>query len=576
MIACRLSGALLDRVAAWPSAGGVRPFVEHPRELLREQRVAPGPLGDQLADVGPGAGSEDVVEEQEGLRVAQGRERDHDRVAHPAAPPRIALQHLGSRGAHDQHGEARRPLEHVLDELDHRRLRPVQILDRDHEGADGRDRLEEAAPGAERLRLLDGVRLRVGQADERRETCPEPLLLGGVLDEALDGGGELGVCGGGVVRLEDARLRLHDLPERPVRDALAVGEAAPLPPCRHQVGLIVEVREELADHPALADARLAEQRHELDGRFARGSRERVLQELELVLPPHERGGRAVMELGAEPAVRGLRDPDGERLGLALDLHRVERLVVEEVACEPVRALAHQDPADRGHPLQPGSGVHDVPDRDALRGWLRADRDDGDARLDPDPHGEREVVVGLVELLDHGGDAEGAEDRSLRVVLVRDRGAEHGHHRVADELLDGAAEPFDLAPDPSVIRRERVLDVLGIGEIEARRELDEVAEQDRDDLAFLARAAVGVQRVAAGRTVVRGLRIAMTAGPTDRHGRSVDRAPLGTGQRRSPTLTRFAVGRRFVRPEKEGSHGQDRGFPREADVGRGLRGGVRPE
>ena len=37
-----------------------------------------------------------------------------------------------------------------------------------------------------------------------------------------------------------------------------------------------------------------------------------------------------MELGSEPASGGLSDPDALRLGLALDLHWVQRLVVEYV------------------------------------------------------------------------------------------------------------------------------------------------------------------------------------------------------------------------------------------------------
>ena len=147
------------------------------------------------------------------------------------------------------------------------------------------------------------------------------------------------------------------------------------------------------------------------------------------------------------------------------------------------------------------------------------------------------MVRLVQFLDHRRDAEGAEDGALGVVLVRDRSSEHGHDRVADELLDRAAEPFDLPANPRVVGRQGVLDVLRIGEIEARGELDEVAEQDRDDLAFLASPAVAVERVPAGRTVVRGLRIAMAAAPTDRHDRSLDRAQPRTGQARTVDLDR---------------------------------------
>ena len=167
------------------------------------------------------------------------------------------------------------------------------------------------------------------------------------------------------------------------------------------------------------------------------------------------------------------------------------------------------------------------------GRLGAQRDDRHAGLDPDPHGQREVVVRLVQLLDHLQDPQRAEDGAFRVVLVRDGGAEHGHHRVADELLDGAAEPLDLPADAA---RGTVASVswTSSGSARSKRdgELDEVAEQDRDDLAFLASAAAGVQCAAAGRTVVRGLRIAMSAGPTDRHGRSVDRAQPRTGQARA--------------------------------------------
>ena len=196
-------------------AGRFGSFVEHPRELLREQRVAPGPLGDQRRGRRIRCRARRTcVEEPEGLPVAQGGERDHDRVAHPAAPPRVALQHLGSRGAHDQHREARRPLEHVLDELDHRGLRPVEVLDRDHERADRRDRLEEATPRAEGLRLLDRVRLRVGQADQRGESGPEPLVLGAVLDEPLDAGGELGAG-------RSRRRRTRGCPPAPSRSARA-------------------------------------------------------------------------------------------------------------------------------------------------------------------------------------------------------------------------------------------------------------------------------------------------------------------------------------------------------------------
>ena len=87
------------------------------------------------------------------------------------------------------------------------------------------------------------------------------------------------------------------------------------------------------------------------------------------------------------------------------------------------------------------------------------------------------------------------DRALGVVLVRGRRAEERHHRVADELLDGAAVALELGADALVVRAEERLDVLGVELLGPLREADEVAEDDRDDLAlsaWLARAMV--QRV----------------------------------------------------------------------------------
>ena len=52
-------------------------------------------------------------------------------------------------------------------------------------------------------------------------------------------------------------------------------------------------------------------------------------------------------------------------------------------------------------------------------------------------------------------AEARPNRALDVVLVRDRRSEHGHDRLAGELLDGAAVALDLLPQagvaPSTVR-----------------------------------------------------------------------------------------------------------------------------
>ena len=89
---------------------------------------------------------------------------------------------------------------------------------------------------------------------------------------------------------------------------------------------------------------------------------------------------------------------------------------------------------------------------------------------------------LVE--DPVADGERRSHCALGVVLVRDRGAEHRHHRVADELLHRAAEALELVAQPRVVRPEQRAHLLGIHALRARGEADEVGEEDGDDLALL--------------------------------------------------------------------------------------------
>ncbi len=84
------------------------------------------------------------------------------------------------------------------------------------------------------------------------------------------------------------------------------------------------------------------------------------------------------------------------------------------------------------------------------------------------------------------DRERRAHRTLRVVLVRDRSTEHGHDRVADELLHGAAEALELGADARVVGLEQPPHVLRVHPLRAGGEADEVAEEAGDDLALLAR------------------------------------------------------------------------------------------
>src|SRR5688572_2212128 len=69
--------------------------------------------------------------------------------------------------------------------------------------------------------------------------------------------------------------------------------------------------------------------------------------------------------------------------------------------------------------------------------------------------------------------------------MRDGSAEERNDRVADELLDRAAEALKLEAQPLPVGCEQGAYILRIELLGTRRETDEVCEQHSDDLAFLA-------------------------------------------------------------------------------------------
>ncbi len=79
---------------------------------------------------------------------------------------------------------------------------------------------------------------------------------------------------------------------------------------------------------------------------------------------------------------------------------------------------------------------------------------------------------------HGVDQlEGGAHRTLRVILLGDRGTPHGHHRIADELLDVAAVPLDHLPAGFEVAPQQLPDVLRIARLGDRGKADQVCEED---------------------------------------------------------------------------------------------------
>ena len=87
---------------------------------------------------------------------------------------------------------------------------------------------------------------------------------------------------------------------------------------------------------------------------------------------------------------------------------------------------------------------------------------------PEVKGERPADPRLPSLAQHGDalvhEQRGVE-RALGIVLVRARGAEHGHDRVADELLDEAVVALDRPrqlPEQVALEGADLLRVQGLG------------------------------------------------------------------------------------------------------------------
>ena len=275
------------------------------------------------------------------------------------------------------------------------------------------------------------------------------------------------------------------------RDAVAVREAATLPP-GDELALRVGDRRQLVEQAALADPGHTDERHELWRPFLAhaGQAERSTSSSRSL--PTSVPRLVVEHLSAEARTGFDRLPHGDRLGLALRLDRLGLAVLDGVASRPVRRLADEDPVHGSGGLETSCRVDDVAGGHPLSGvGARIERHERFAGRDPDPE--------LEPLLDREvANGERGADGSLRIVLVRDGCAEQRHHRVADELLDRAAVALELRANTLVVGPEDRLHVLRVHRLRLRREADEVAEDNRDDLAL---SACHGERVRRGRAIL---------------------------------------------------------------------------
>ena len=269
----------------------IAPVGEQADELLGVQGVAARPLQELLHRRAGSTSAAAAGDEPAGLGLVERRQVDPLRVAGVRAERRMAFVELGPGGAQEQERQACDPVGQVLDEREEGVVRPVQVLEHQHGRSLGGETLDEAPPGRERFlerRGLAPVRRRGARAWREASLAPGP--------PPARRSARAWPPPPGAVRLQDPALRLDDLAQRPERDALAVREASTLAPA-DESWPIVHLHEELGAQSALADARLADDRHKLARRLLHGPRECPAEHLPLELAADHRrlGGRVTSE-----------------------------------------------------------------------------------------------------------------------------------------------------------------------------------------------------------------------------------------------------------------------------------------
>ena len=444
---------------------------EHAHGLLEEERVAAGgPEERRGVDLRYLLDAEELV--QQGLARSLVEHRELDRRAALAGPDqrRRALGQLVAPRADDEDRCCHVLGREVLDQLDERRLGPVEVLE-----------CPPDPPVQLGLRdLSGGIGATRGRrdADEVRERCGDrPQLVEVVDGQPFDPGAQLRRDALLRVALEDAGRLLDDLCDGPVGDALPVGQAA-APADR---GLALGGRGELGHQAALADAGVADEGGDERPALVDGAPPRREQDVEL--------GRAADERRVARAAHRVLDPHGfvDRYGLLLALgdDRLALDVLDRVPARQVGALADEDAVHRRRSLDARGGVEDVPPRDALALLdARAERHDRLAGGDADADLELPARVLLVQRRDRLQDGEAGPHRALRVVLVCDGHAEVRDDGVADVLLHRSAEADQLGAEPPVVRLEQRQDVLGVELLRPARRADHVDEEQRVELPLL--------------------------------------------------------------------------------------------
>ncbi len=188
-----------------------------------------------------------------GVVVRKRRERDRDGVRLSAAPARTALEQLRSGRTHHKQRHPGNPIDQVVDEVQQPLVRPVQIFEERYQRPLLGEPLEQSPPSGEGLAapVVTHRHDVTAEAEQHTEVPAHPLRLAGFDEDVGHHRRQLRLGRVGVVRLQDAGLRLDHLGQRPEADAFAIRQRAALPP-RDQFRLTVDGPGQLVQQPGLA------------------------------------------------------------------------------------------------------------------------------------------------------------------------------------------------------------------------------------------------------------------------------------------------------------------------------------
>ena len=357
----------------------------------------------------------------------------------------------------------------------------MDVIDDPDGGAFARDRLEHSSGGPKDFRKAELLaREPDGRGDSIRDlSLPDQASK---LRDALFGR----------VLRSDPRGATRRFDQGPERDALAVGQAAA---AEDQRGRIARV-DELADQPALAAARVGDDRRHPSPSLVEGAQQDLAQGGHLRLTPDH--GRV---LAPPEALDRLRDREQairrDVLGLALEHERIDGLDVDRIAHQAMGELADQHLLGRCRLLQASGDVDRVARHQPLaKAGVPGDHLSGvHADLALDRHSGARLELG-VELRHGGLHLDGCSRCAQGVVLMEDRQPKNGHHRIANELLDRAAVFLEDGAHALEVAGHRVAESIGRRRGIRVDQGSRVGEHDGDRLAPLLHAGclVGPRRL----------------------------------------------------------------------------------